>query len=274
MEPVRSFEIRDVDEQDFDTEVVQASRDRPVVVDFWAAWCGPCHQLSPILERVAARYAGEVELVKVDVDAAQATAQRYGVQGIPAVKAFRDGAVVAEFTGVQPEAQVERFFAALAPSEADRLVEEASAQPERREALLRRALEADPGHDTAVVGLASILADRQDIEEARTLLARTPADPEARKLLARLNLTEPGEADLDTLRSAAEAGDAGALLELGQALAASGDYEQALPHLVAAVRRPDTRDAARERVLDVFSLLGDDHELVRAWRPKLAAALF
>jgi putative thioredoxin len=275
MEPVRSFEIRDVDEAAFASEVLEASRARPVVVDFWAEWCGPCHQLSPILERVAERYADGVELVKVDVDAAPGVAGQYGIRGIPAVKAFRDGAVVAEFTGVQPEAQVDRFFAALVPSPADRLAAEAAdAAPEARERLLREALERDPGHAGALVGLAELLGDRGEEGEARALLARAPADADARRLLARLNLAGAGAVDLDDLARRAGSGDAGALLELGQAYAAMEDYGQALHHLVAVARLPDTRDEARRRVLDIFALLGDDHELVRTWRPKLATALF
>src|SRR5690606_19801428 len=105
--------IQDVTEATFEQEVLEASRRQPVVVDFWADWCGPCHQLAPLLERAAAKHAGEVSVRKLDVDAAPGLARRYGVQGIPAVKAFRDGAVVSEFVGVQPATAVDSFFAAL-----------------------------------------------------------------------------------------------------------------------------------------------------------------
>lgn len=269
--------IRDVAEDDFAAEVIAASRTRGVVVDFWAPWCGPCHQLAPVLERVAARHAGEVDLVKVNVDQAPALASRYQVQGIPAVKAFRGGAVVDELTGVQPEAAIERLFAGLAPSEADRLtVRAAAADPSERERFLRAALEADRGHVPAITALARLLAERGETDEARTLFDRVPADPEIARLRAELNLAAAGrDAEaLDRLREAAERGDAPAALELGRALAARKAYSEALQALLLAVGDPVTRDDARQAVLEVFRLLGDDHELVRASRPKLAAALF
>lgn len=269
--------VTDVTEVDFPTKVLEASRSRAVVVDFWAPWCGPCRQLSPLLERVAARYAGDVAVVKLNVDEAPAVAQRYRVQGIPAVKAFRDGAVVAEFTGAQPEHAVEQFFAGLVPSRADRLVAAAAeAGGGESERLLREALDEDPGHSGAVVALARLLADRDERDEARALLDRVPGDSEARRLRAELDLSA-GAADEDRLaelRAAAASGDADARLQLGNALAARGEHEEALGVLVDAARDPATRDEARSRALAVFALLGDDHELVRTWRPRLASALF
>jgi putative thioredoxin len=259
----------------FDADVVEASATQPVVVDFWAPWCGPCHQLSPILERVAERHRGEVRVVKLNVDEAPAISQRYGIRGIPAVKAFRDGEVVAEFTGVQPEQAVASFMAALVPSAADRLVARAAeAEPERREGLLREALAAEAGHRDAVVALARLLLDRGDDEEARQLLGQVPPDEEVRRLLAEIDLAGAQAEDLDSLRTAVAAGDAGAALRLGRALAAAGEHEAALAELLVAVRDPASRDAARETVLAVFAVLGDEHDLVRTYRPKLAAALF
>jgi putative thioredoxin len=239
--------IKDSTEATFETDVIDASRERGVVVDFWAPWCGPCHQLSPLLERVAARHADDVDLVKVNVDEAPALAARYRVQGIPAVKAFRDGVPVAEFTGVQPEAAVERLFAAAAPSEADRLVVQArSASGEERERLLRAALAAAPAHK------------------------------EAQQLLAELELSAAGadETELAELRAAAEAGDTDARIRLGRALLAAGRREEGLTALLVAVGDPERREEARAAVLEAFTALGDEHELVRTYRPKLAAALF
>ena len=268
--------IRDITAEQFESDVVQASAQRPVVVDFWAPWCGPCHQLSPLLEKVAERYAGDVDVVKLNVDEAPAIAARYRVQGIPAVKAFRDGKVAGEFVGVQPATVIDKLFAGLAPSPPDRLVAQAAGldDPAKAELLLREALELERSHAGAAVGLAQLLLDRDELTQARELLQRVPMDPTARRLLAELDLGSAGTQDLIALEAAAAAGDAAAALEAGRVRAAAGDYEQALPLLLAAVRDPDTRDAARTSVLAVFAVLGDDSELTRTWRPRLAAALF
>jgi putative thioredoxin len=266
--------VRDVAESAFDTAVVEASRERAVVVDFWAPWCGPCHQLSPMLERAAQRHASDVTVVKVNVDQAPALSQRYGIQGIPAVKAFRDGAVVAEFTGVQPEAAIDRFFAALVPTESDRLVAQAAGAGDQARALLEAALEADPGHRGATLALARILAEDGDTEGARGLLERLPADPDVRRLQAELSLRDVSDGDVDDLRAAVESGDLDARLPLGKVLAARGRHEEALRVLLAAVAHPQSREEARLATLDVFEVLGADHPLVRTYRPKLAAALY
>jgi putative thioredoxin len=267
-------QARDIAEDAFDAVVVQGSHDRAVVVDFWAPWCGPCHQLSPLLERAAARYADDVTVVKVNVDQAPNLAARYRVQGIPAVKAFRGGAVVAEFTGAQPEAAVEQFFSALAPTAADRLVARARSAGEDAEALLRQALEEDPGHRDAALGLARILAGRGEQEDAAGLLARLPADAEVRRLQAELALSSAGDGDETTLREAVAAGDPASRIPLGRLLAARGAHEDALTVLLPAVRDPERREEARVTILDVFEVLGADDPLVRTYRPKLAAALY
>jgi putative thioredoxin len=269
--------VRNITEAEFDTVVVEGSKTRPVVVDFWAPWCGPCRTLSPLLERVAEQYAGDVDVVKLNVDDAQSVAARYRVQGIPAVKAFKDGAVAGEFVGMQAEPVIERLFAAVAPSEADRLVERAGAETDGNaaEALLRQALDLQRDHPRAVVELATILATRDEPDKAVQLLERVPADADARRLLAQLHLGgAEAEEDLDALRSAAASGDAAAALRLGRFLAGRSDYAEALPHLLVAVRDPQLRDEARGSVVTVFEVLGPEAELVRQWRPKLAAALF
>ena len=132
--------VFDVDEAEFEQRVLERSKEVPVVVDFWADWCGPCKQLTPALERAAAARAGKVELAKVDVEKNKQLQAAFRIQSIPAVKAFKDGRVAAEFTGALPPAEVERFFDALVPSEADELA--ASGDEEA----LRRAVELDPNH--------------------------------------------------------------------------------------------------------------------------------
>jgi len=254
----------DVDEATFEERVLDASRERPVVVDFWAGWCQPCLVLSPTLERLAEEHG--VRLAKVDVDVNPRLAARFGIQGIPAVKAFRDGDVVSEFVGAQPEAVVRAFLADVVPSPADGLAE-AAAGAERRgdgaaaEEAYRGALEADPSHAGAAVGLSRILASRGEDDEARTLLARVPEDPEGRRVLAELELRAGGYADGDL-------GDA-------SAFAARGEHRQALEEALRLIERGSPSvDRARDLMVRVFEVLGDDDPLTREFRSRLAAALF
>jgi putative thioredoxin len=249
----------EVTDANFQERVLDRSAQVPVLVDFWADWCRPCHMLAPVIERAVDAHAGKVELAKLDTDNNQATAARYGIRGLPTVKAFRNGEVVDEFTGAQPPAVVDRFVAGLVPSEADELAQAGD------EESLRRALEADPDHAAARRELARVLLRRGEGDEALGLLEGVHGDFVSDGLAARARL-----AGDDQLAPAFEAWD-------------SGDHATALERLEAALkdperreperRGPEVRDAIRRVMVAIFTELGPEHPLAREHRRRLSAAL-
>jgi putative thioredoxin len=269
--------VFDVDEHDFPTRVLERSAEVPVVVDLWAEWCGPCRTLGPMLERAVAARDGAVELAKVDVDRNQAIARTYGVQGIPTVLAVRDGRVVARFTGLVPDRQLEAFLDDLVPTEADRAVARArTLPPEDAERQLRAALAEDPSHREAALGLAELVVTTSP-DEAMELVRPLRPDPAAEAVVTRARLAADDAPDVTTLRAAVAEGptDAATLCELGRALAGEGSYGDAIEVLLDAVELgPDGREPAREQLVALFNVLGEDDDRVRAARPRLARALF
>jgi len=241
----------DIGEDQFQAAVLDRSQDVPVVVDFWAPWCGPCRQLTPALERAAEAREGKVDLVKINTDENQNISRALGIQGIPAVKAFNDGREVSQFVGAVPPAKVESFFDALVPSEAEQLVAAGD------EDSLRRALEQEPTRRDARVKLAQLLFDRGERDEALQLIDGVEGDFTAEGLAARIRLEqEPGYAEAFKLLDA-------------------GKREEALDALIAAIPSSDgLKDDIRRAVVGILSTYEQGDPTAREYRMKLSSALY
>jgi putative thioredoxin len=261
--------IIEATDANFGEVVLDESFRRPVVVDFWAEWCQPCRMIGPVLERLADEHGGDFLLAKLDTDRNPQASMAFRIQGIPAVKAFRDGQMVSEFVGAIPERAIRQWLEPLLPSEADRSVEQAEqaereGRVEEADRLFRQVLATDPNHVGAALGAGRLATERGDLDEARKFLEPLRPDPEAVRLL-------------DALEVAGwPSPDGNGPLAQAERAAAEGRFQEALETFLAAVQNgsDEDRKRAREAMLKVLSVLGEEDPLTVEYRRKLAAALF
>jgi len=276
----------DVNADSFQREVIEASARAPVLVDFWAPWCGPCRALTPVLEKLAEQYQGKFRLAKVNSDQNPELSRQFGVRSIPSVKAFVDGNLVDEFLGARPESAVREFIEGLMPTPADLLRKEAMELAEQGDrdralALLAQAVELEPMSDALHADTAELLLAMGRIAEAKAAAARMgPLASQDRRigaLLAQLQFADGAGADTSALevRIASNPDDLEARLQLAKALVTQQRYEPAMEQLLEIIRRDRkwNSEAGRKTMLAVFDLLSGQGELVSKFRRQLAAAL-
>ena len=271
--------IVNVSEADFEYEVLAYSQQAPVVVDFWAEWCVPCRTLGPMLERLAQEGQGSFRLAKVNVDENQNLALRYGIHGIPAVKAFREGKMVAEFAGVQPEPRLREFLRALAPSKSDLALEKGNSllamrQPRQAETTFRAVIKEFPENTIAQIGLAKSLLLQGESQESYQILKRFPASREYNVSQALLPLAL-ALSDLDQNRLKED--DAlDPAFNQALRLVKRGNLEAAMDGLLDILRENKHYGDGRARLILValFELLGEGNPITRQYRAELATVLF
>jgi putative thioredoxin len=285
--------IKDATDASFMADVVEASRDQPVIVDFWATWCGPCRTLGPMLEKAVTEAKGKVRLVKVDIDKNPRFAGQLRVQSIPAVYAFDKGQPVDGFMGALPESQVKAFVDRLAggggPSDIDLLLEEATAAVEAGDLggaaqAYAEALQLEPTNLKAIAGLAKAYLTGGDLERAAEVAAMAPEDAKdvdlaavrAALALAAQAPEDAGEAAALQRKVEADPADHQSRFELAQALAGKGELEAAIDHLLNIIEqdRDWNEGAARKQLLTVFEAAGHTSDVTRTGRRKLSAILF
>ena len=274
-------------EENFEADVLERSHEVPVLVDFWAPWCGPCRVLGPVLEKLADEYSGKFVLAKINVDESPSLAGAFGVQGIPAVKLIKDGEIAGEFTGALPEPAVREMLSRYLPSKYDEQADEAAdleeqGKPAEAQAIYLSILDSEPNHEKALLGLGRVLMNEGDRDGALQTLERISPAAEERKiadrLIARLQLQGDQSADEATLRQklAAQPDSLEARFDLAQALAANEKFEEALSGFLNIVKsnREFRDDGARKAMVQIFDVLPPDDPLIDRYRSELAKVLF
>lgn len=279
--------VIDSNQDSFETDVIEASKGRPIVVDFWASWCQPCRILAPVLERVVGEFEGRLSLVKLETEQAPEIAARFGIRSIPAVLGFRDGKVVDSFVGVLPESSIRAWLERLFPTPAEILASEAqrleTTDPAAAAARYREAIALGGEVLATKFALVKLLLARGELDEVQAIFggldSRALLEPEAERLKTQLSfqLRSRELGGLEARRAAASANpdDPNRRLDLAVALAAAGEFVQALDLGLALVEqgRKDTREPARKLMVEIFRVM-DDAETVSDYQRQLAAALF
>jgi len=287
MQPAQPWVIS-VTTMTFQKEVLERSRGVPVVVDFWAPWCGPCRMLGPLLEEMAQEKNGAFVLAKVNTDECPDLAAAFGVEGIPAVFAVRDGRIINHFVGVLPEGELRNWIEGILPQQDEQLVSQADnvseKDPEQAEKLYREALTLNPRSAAARIGLAKLLIRQQRLEELKTILQELGdmgvVGEEVERLRAALTFAEAaGSADeIPELQKQVQAspGDYAKCLQLAKTLASRNRYQEALDEALVVIQgtQGEMRDDARKLMIQVFNLLGSEHPLTGEYRRRLTMALF
>jgi len=285
--------IKDSDSQNFMADVIEASQEVPVIVDFWAPWCGPCKQLGPTIEKVVKAAQGKVKLVKINIDDSPEIAQQLRIQSIPAVFAFHQGQPVDAFVGAQPESQVRAFVEKLAggigPSPVDEALEAAQAALDGGEVaaagnLFGQVVQADPGNPEAIGGLARCYILNHDLDHARQTLDLVPEEHKEHAAVvaaqSALALAEQASnaGDPTELRQAVEADPTNhqARYDLAIALMGNGDNEGAIDQLLEILKKGAdwNEGAAKTQLLKIFEALGPTNDLTKSGRRRLSAILF
>ena len=281
--------VVDLTQDQFESEVVEGSRATPVLVDFWAPWCGPCRSLSPVLEKLADEYAGAFLLAKINTDESPDLARAFQIRSIPQVILFQEGKAVDQFAGAIPEAEIRQFLKPYCPTEVDKLFADAqgkleSGQKQEARNLLQQVVDREPQHWAARLALAKLLIGEKQLEQARSHLQPIPFLADEREAADRLHQVIGFHADCEaaggpaSLRSTLERNpqDLAARMSLASCLAAAGEYREALEEFLAVVARDKhyREDSARKAMLAVFSLVGERSDLAEEFRGRLARTLY